>query len=183
MRSPHNPQPNLSLGDDPDPASELGPRLAATSQTVQGLLTNYLFYGQRRSNDPAPAGVQRLGAERRHEAQDEHDRSSMTSRTHGAAGSQPADRPEVLSPAHEASLQPAGSLAEGTEASRLQLVLRPDRGANSAEQSLYRTQTTAEDPLARDALTNDPVGRDPLRLSAGRGNGSGRPVSRGDRPR
>ena len=43
------PQPGNYLGDDPDLTADLGQRLAATAQTGQGLITNYLFYGQRRA--------------------------------------------------------------------------------------------------------------------------------------
>lgn len=51
MRGAPAPQPSHYLGDDPDLTAELAQRLAATAQTGQGLLTNYLFYGQRHATE------------------------------------------------------------------------------------------------------------------------------------
>lgn len=80
MRTPHNPQPAVNLGDDPDPGAELGQRMAAAAQTTQGLLTNYLFYGQRRQSDTAQLARRAEVGDRSHDRSEEERRTNDVTR-------------------------------------------------------------------------------------------------------
>lgn len=80
MRTPHSPQPTVNLGDDPDPGAELGQRLAAAAQTTQGLLTNYLFYGQRRQSDSAQDPRRAEAGDRSHDRSEDERRTNDVTR-------------------------------------------------------------------------------------------------------
>ena len=145
MRNPLPPGPGINLGDDPDPASDLGQRLASTAQTAQGLLTNYLFYGQRRQAEHGDAerGHRRGGV-------DADGRSETTRRTRDThASDAAAAQPERLPQAREPSPRAAPPAQPQAPRLHLRLVHSDEHHAST-------------DPLARDALAEPPP-RDPLR--------------------
>jgi hypothetical protein len=165
MRSPQ-PQPGNYFGDDPDLTAELGQRLAATAQTGQGLITNYLFYGQRRAAEQQQADRadrdlerQREGAAVTAHADDHH---ALTEAAH-RAGRELDQAPQQ----HERAGQ--SPVTDGqAEATRLTLRL-VDRHSTEARtgpepHSLDASHqyATTEDHLAVDAMAHDPSERDPL---------------------
>ena len=164
MHSPHNPQPTIGLGDDRDPASELGSRLASASQTVQGLLTNYLFYGQRRSDDRAVPAVQRLAGERGHERHSEDARSSFTDHTRQATGPGPEGPQELPPPTAAATSGRAVSAPSESAGRRLQLVLSNEPSGDHPNATATDASMSPHDPLAANALTDDFLAQDPLAL-------------------
>lgn len=120
MRSPHTPQPNVNLAEDADPASELGPRLAAASQTVQGLLTNYLFYGQRRAHTTTGPDAHALRERQSIDASEERGRGTLSGAATLSAGVEhtrtrtPVPRQRTATPAGGADLGEAGAAMTGT---------------------------------------------------------------------
>lgn len=138
MRSPL-PQPGNYLGDDPDLAADLGQRLAATAQTGQGLITNYLFYGQRRVAEQQQADRQDRDAGRGRESGDESARSN----------------------GHRSVAQAARAARDALE--RAPRTARPATATVTDQQAETARMTfRLVDPLAGDALADDPSQRDPL---------------------
>lgn len=158
MRSAIPPQPGVHLGDDPDPAAELGQRMAATAQTAQGLLTNYLFYGQRRQHEAQQAERH----ERRHDgAGDVRLEAERNSRQVGAGGrvapSAHQHRPARTTPAADG---PTGATTPDRPRLHLRLVRPNDSdapGFDPLAQDGLAADVTAKDPLTRDGLTDGPT--------------------------
>jgi hypothetical protein len=150
MRSQGLPAPNIHLGDDPDPTQELGQRMAGAAQTAQGLLTNYLFYGQRR----------------RAEARDHNERANSAENSVGrghSAVERRTDLPIALSGVGQARLRERGAegearrlVEEDTGGTILRFGLRaPAAGRDTTVSSAAAVQA---DPLAFDALAAVPNG-------------------------
>ena len=165
MRSPQ-PQPGNYLGDDPDLTAELGQRLAATAQTGQGLITNYLFYGQRR------AAEQQLTERADRDTERRRERTAHTAH---------ADDGNVLGEAahrarreldHVPQLQERAGQSPVTDrqADQARLTLRlvdphvaeARTGSEPPSPGPTLQVQTAEDHLAVDALADNPSQRDPL---------------------
>jgi hypothetical protein len=174
MRSPH-PQPGNYLGDDPDLTAELGQRLAATAQTGQGLITNYLFYGQRRAAEQQLTEREDRDLERRREgaavtahADDHH---ALTEAAHRA-------RRELDQAPQQHERAGQSPVTDGqAEATRLTLRLvdphstEARTGPESHSLDPSHQYATTKDHLAVDALAQDPSQRDPLAdLNAAVGN-------------
>ena len=172
MRNGPPPQPGNYLGDDPDLTAEVGQRLASTAQTTQGIITNYLFYGQRRSADrqltdrhdrDAELGRERTMDETRSGTADAVSATVRTAR-------RDVDRP----PPPDA---PAGeSDVTDRQADEARLTFRvvgpdeaphADKAAHLAANPRDTQHDPSEDPLAVDALADDPSQRDPLASLAG----------------
>ena len=152
MRSPHNPEPSLNLGDDPDIGAEIGSRLAASSQTAQGLLTNYLFYGQRRSGTGQGAAATDLARGRAHERSSEGARSAAVGQCAQTAENSQADTrgaPVLALPGEGRPSGPAGTVGKP----KLRLVLRSEGSGETKHEA---------DPLAAESLGDDPLAKDPL---------------------
>jgi hypothetical protein len=165
MRSPQ-PQPGNYLGDDPDLTAELGQRLAATAQTGQGLITNYLFYGQRR------AAEQQLTERADRDLERQQERTTRTAQAdHGDALAGAAHRARRELDHAPQPRDPAGQSPvtdRQAEATRLTLRLidpsateaRTSSGMQLPGPSLQLQAT--EDHLAVDALADNASHRDPL---------------------
>lgn len=147
MRSPVPPSASINLGDDADPASELGQRLAATAQTAQGLLTNYLFYGQRRQAEAQHGErTQRRGDG---ESDGRHEATRGTEETHASRGD--AVRQARLPQPPGSSPAAASPLAPETPRLHLRLVHTDDHHASD---DLLAHDALAARPRA-DALSSD----------------------------
>lgn len=166
MRSPHDSQPKVNLGDDPDPAAEIGSRLAAASQAAQGLLSNYLFYGQRRServDDLQRQAMTRAAAE------DAASPRSTASRADRAAPAVWSERAPSGTLGEGADAEPGGrpvpyrEAASGTPKLRLMHRRQPWRSADGVAEP---TDGSSSDPLAADLPQGDPLKTDPY-LSSG----------------
>ena len=155
MRSPHNPEPTLNLGDDPDLGAELGSRLAASSQTAQGLLTNYLFYGQRRSGTGQGAAATDLSRGLAHEQSTEGARSAEVGHSAQTADHSRTETRGAL----DAAFSGEGSLPTGVPdrvgRPKLRLILRSERRSREDHKQ-------SSDPLAIDSLGEDPLDNDAL---------------------
>lgn len=165
MRS-QQPQPGNYLGDDPDLTAELGQRLAATAQTGQGLITNYLFYGQRRAaeqqlTDRADSDLERQRERSAHTGHaDDHRALAEAAR---GARRELDHAPQPHDPAGQSPVT-----AGQAEATRLTLRLVDSRSTEARTgpephslDASHRPATT-EDHLAVDALADNPSQRDPL---------------------
>lgn len=162
MRSPHTPQPTVNLGDDPDPAAELGPRLAAASQTAQGLLTNYLFYGQRRTADTAHARSRSEAQQRVADRGDDvHHTAGAQRSTHAERTQGHAERGRVEPAARTATPGGPAHSPGAPDAPKLRLVevRQLDTAPGGGTQVPIGP---CADALADDPLTHDALGRDPL---------------------
>lgn len=161
MRSPQ-PQPGNYLGDDPDLTAELGQRLAATAQTGQGLITNYLFYGQRRAAEQQLADredrdVERQRERRAHTAQ-AHDGNALGEAAHKARQELDRTPPRLQDPAGQSPVTDRKA-----EATRLTLrLVEPRTGSEPQSVDPSWHQATAQDHLAVDGLADNPSHRDPL---------------------
>lgn len=164
MRSPQ-PQPGNYLGDDPDLTAELGQRLAATAQTGQGLITNYLFYGQRRAAEQQLTEREDRDLERQRERTAHTAQSDRHSLAEAARGAR-RELDHAPQPQDPAGQSPVTD--RQAEATRLTLRLvdphsteaRTGPEPHSLDAS-HRPATT-EDHLAVDALADNPSQRDPL---------------------
>ena len=165
MRSPQ-PQPGNYLGDDPDLTAELGQRLAATAQTGQGLITNYLFYGQRRAAEQQLTEREDRDLERRRE------RTARTAQADDGAALAEAAHRARRELDHVPQLQERAGQSPVTdrqaEEARLTLRLVDPHAAEARTGSEPQSpgpshqEQTAEDHLAVDALADNPSQRDPL---------------------
>lgn len=171
MRNGPLPQPSNYLGDDPDLTAELAQRLASTAQTTQGIITNYLFYGQRRAADRRVAqrldGSAELGLECTVAAAKDgaSDTLSSTART--------ARRDLDQAPPPDATACEPGLTDPRAQDARLTFrVVRPDeaavadRAAQLAARAGGAHHDPGEDPLKLDGLADDPSQRDPLATPA-----------------
>ena len=165
MRAPHTSQPAVNLGDDPDLAAEIGQRMAAGSQTAQGLLTNYLFYGQRRQSDARSrvAGGDRNG--HAHEDAEEADRTTRISASRREASYQ---EQHAQAPPTAADLERPDIAAAGGRIPRVTFHLVPDMrskarfgspapavAAGPAESPLTMTADSSEHRATRAGLARD----------------------------
>lgn len=172
MRSAPSHQPGVDLGDDPDLPAELGQRLAATAQTAQGVMTNYLFYGQRcaaedqavhgdeqsaqaRPDEAAEATRAQTGATVRKQVQQARTALEATPSRAGGEGDQsvgedPARSPRVAFHLVRQQADPVDEKSAQLAASEGQL------------------DALCDDPLSADALADDPNHRDPLQAPATR---------------
>ena len=152
MRSPA-PPPGNYLGDDPDLTADLGQRLASTAQTAQGLITNYLFYGQRRAADQDTTLAGRLDAtaEREHDTREALTVTPMRAQT-ARREVHPTPEPE---PDHEATTE------QQAQTARLAF-----RIVTPSQATAGSPLPGADDPLAVDGLAHDPNRVDPLAGSA-----------------
>ena len=167
MRTGPLPQPGNYLGDDPDLTAELGQRLASTAQTTQGLMTNYLFYGQRRATDSTQSQVSGRAAEvglaeSLHEARSDT-AGSLSATVAGA-------RREVDQPPADQGT-PSGTVVTAQQAEAARLTFRvvgppentgTDKAAQVVGPAGDEHRLKADDQLAVDGLTDDPSQRDPL---------------------
>ncbi len=159
MHNPHNPQSSVNLGDDPDPAAELGPRLAAMSQTVQGLLTNYLFYGQRRSTQGTDRAARAEGMDHAQDFLAVQQGSSTSDRTASVAGiGRTAAQTEGSGSRASKAACPGRTADTGAGTIVRHLEMRP------ASREAGPAATLQGDALSRDSLADDPLTQD--RLSA-----------------
>jgi hypothetical protein len=155
MRSQAPPAPSIHLGDDPDPTQELGQRMAGAAQTAQGLLTNYLFYGQRR----------------RAEARDHDDAATAAASDTGrgdSTGERRSDWPIALAGIPAAGRDPAGrrGAVRRDELDSTGTVLRFGLRARRGSSANGGGGASIADPLAVDALAAVPPD-DPLTLAQG----------------
>lgn len=158
MRSPQ-PQPGHYLGDDPDLTAELGQRLAATAQTGQGLITNYLFYGQRRATEHQLTDRADRDLQRQREQTAHAERGNAVAEAAHRARREFDHTPRQPDPAEQSPVTDRQA-----EATRLtfQLVNPHPTQAKPQSEAPSQQQATAEDHLAVDALAHDPTQRDPL---------------------
>ena len=171
MRSASPPQPGVHLGDDPDPATELGQRMAATAQTAQGLLTNYLFYGQRRQHVAQHSeDHDRLHDEHRdgHEETDRgHEQTRVSRRTEPVT-------PEAPTRRRPGAARAAAPTSSGPPRLHLRLI-RPDQddplGADPMARDGLAEGITPDVALTRDGLTAAPVAPEPGAGDAGLSSG------------
>jgi hypothetical protein len=165
MRSPQ-PQPGNYLGDDPDLTAELGQRLAATAQTGQGLITNYLFYGQRR------AAEQQLTEREDRDTERQRERTAHTAQADDGNALAEAAHMARRELDHAPQLQDRAGQSPVTDrhAEEARLTLRLVDPHNAEARTGSEPQSpgprpqlqTAEDHLAVDALADNPSQRDPL---------------------
>lgn len=165
MRSPQ-PQPGNYLGDDPDLTVELGQRLAATAQTGQGLITNYLFYGQRR------AAEQQLTDREDRDIERQRERTARTAQADGGnALTEAAHRARrELDHAPQQHDRAGQSPVTDRQAEETRLTFRlvdphatgVRTGSEPHSVDPSHQHATTEDHLAVDALAHNPSHRDPL---------------------
>lgn len=172
MRSAASQQPGINLGDDPDLPAELGQRLAATAQTAQGVMTNYLFYGQRRAAEDQAAHGDEQSAEGRPD--------EAAEATRAQTGATVRKQEQQARTALDATPSRAGgegdqSVGEGPARSpRVAFHLVPQQADPVDEKSAQLAASEcqldglADDPLSVDALADDPNHRDPLQAPATR---------------
>lgn len=152
MRNRPLPQPGTYLGDDPDLTADLGQRLASTAQTAQGLITNYLFYGQRRAADSTATQGGERSAEAARERSLHEDRDAAAGALSGTARA--ARRDVDRTP--ERDTAPDGSVVTAQQAEEARLAFRVVGPARDDQDPL------GDDHLGVDGLAEDPRQRDPL---------------------
>ncbi len=163
MRGAPAPQPSHYLGDDPDLTAELAQRMAATAQTGQGLLTNYLFYGQRH------AAAQRGADAHERRSLDGGDRGATVGRAdtvHSVTGQADTARHDLV-PQPSPGGPPSIPSERRVEVPRLRFRVvepaNPTPGPRDiTADSLAGDRHPPNDHLAVDGLADDPHQRDPL---------------------
>lgn len=161
------PQPGNYLGDDPDLTADLGQRLAATAQTGQGLITNYLFYGQRRASEQQLTDRQGRDAER---WQEQSADSARAGDRHPVADAAHRTRDHLNRAPHPQGAPIESTVTDGqaeTARRTFRIVAPPDAeprtgSAHHDPADPGDQQQPIEDHLRVDALADDPNHRDPL---------------------
>lgn len=170
MRSAPSHQPGVNLGDDPDLPAELGQRLAATAQTAQGVMTNYLFYGQRRAVEDQVVHGDGQRAQARPDQAAEADRAQT-----GATVWKQEQQARTALDATPSRTGGQGDQSVGEDPARSPRVafhLVPQQADPIDEKSAqlaaseHQLDALGDDPLSADALADDPNHRDPLHAPA-----------------
>lgn len=161
------PHPGNYLGDDPDLTADLGQRLAATAQTGQGLITNYLFYGQRQAAEQQLTDRQGRDAER---WQEQSADSTRADARHQVAHAAQRTRHHLNRAPHPENAPVESTVTDGQAetARRTFQIVAPQKAGSRTGFAQHDPadpgdqQQPIEDHLKVDALADDPNHRDPL---------------------